>query len=406
MAINITQQPATASLAQSPMIFTVNETTNVKYSSSFQYVADLYYWTGSLNQSGSIPKYTLVKYPNDSLVGIFDTSRIVNSTLTDLAIQNTSNVVYYACDFYWQYQSGNTYVTGSHTKSNSFKALDGYGIFPEPIGQQIPSKSLYWPIMTDGPNEQEYFNFNLGKMGVYVGTAGSVSPTIVRYTSYAPGTNTVLSTVNYSLPVSSVSSSAQITQIPIGPLENGFPLGPTPSIDFTIQARTAEYALGAPIRFNFTCKQKYPNVRLKWKNRYGQFDYFNFYMVNRQSFQTMTRTYQPQLGSWQGQTLSYNDYDSSTLNYISDSKQTLTVNTNWISQDYNDILKQLLVSDEIYWYYEEDQNEESSVSPETVDGLKPITIKTNSILFKTGVNDNVIQYQFDFDFGQAYKLLL
>jgi hypothetical protein len=94
------------------------------------------------------------------------------------------------------------------------------------------------------------------------------------------------------------------------------------------------------------------------------------------------------------------------LNYISDSKQTLTVNTNWISQDYNDILKQLLVSDEIYWYYEEDQNEESSVSPETVDGLKPITIKTNSILFKTGVNDNVIQYQFDFDFGQAYKLLL
>ena len=36
MAITITQQPATASLAQSPMVFTVNENTNVKYSSSFQ----------------------------------------------------------------------------------------------------------------------------------------------------------------------------------------------------------------------------------------------------------------------------------------------------------------------------------------------------------------------------------
>ena len=63
MALTITQNPATASLAQSPIVFTVSESTGVIYSSSFQYNADLYYWTGSKSDSGSY-QYQMVKYPN------------------------------------------------------------------------------------------------------------------------------------------------------------------------------------------------------------------------------------------------------------------------------------------------------------------------------------------------------
>ena len=72
MSLSITQYPATCSLAQSPMVFTVFENTGVVYSSSFQYYADLYYWEGAPNQSGSAGDYTLTKYPNTSLVGMFD----------------------------------------------------------------------------------------------------------------------------------------------------------------------------------------------------------------------------------------------------------------------------------------------------------------------------------------------
>jgi len=151
--------------------------------------------------------------------------------------------------------------------------------------------------------------------------------------------------------------------------------------------------LGTPINFEVVCKQKYPNVRIKWKNRYGQFDWFDFYMVNKQSFSTTVRGYQPQLGTWTGATLGYNQYDSSNLNYIVDSKQSISVNTDWVDEDYNEIFKQLLVSEEIYW-----------VKSQT--DLLPLTIATDSITFKTGVVDKVIQYGFDFDFGQGYKLIL
>ena len=119
-------------------------------------------------------------------------------------------------------------------------------------------------------------------------------------------------------------------------------------------------------------------------------------MVNRQGFNTTKRTYQPQLGSWQSSTLSYQNYDSATLNYISDSTQTLSVNTFWIDEAYNEIFKQLMVSDEIYWLYDEANS----------NSIRPITIKTESIVFKTNVVDHLIQYTFDFNWGQNYKLII
>ena len=384
MALTITQYPASASLAQSPMIFTVAESSAVVYSSSFQYYGELYYWTGSTTKP-ALPEYTLVKYPNESLVGIFDVSRIMNSTLTDLAQQNSSNVKYLAVDFYWQYRDGLDFVTSSHTLSGVYKALDGYGIFQEPINQQLPSKSIHYPLLTDGPVTQSFLDSNYGVSGVYVGTAGGTQPTKLTYTGNLGSADFTLS--------SSISSSNQIQQYPIAPNQSGFPIS-TANDYFEIQAYNGATKLGTSIRYEKNCIQKYPNVRIKWKNRFGQFDWFNFYLVNRQGFQSTKRTYQPQLGTWQSTGLSYQNYDSSTLNYLSDSKQTLSVNTDYLPDSYNDIFKQLLVSDEIYWVYNEPND------------LRPITITTNNVVFKTGVNDKLVQYQFDFDWGQAYKLII
>jgi hypothetical protein len=407
MSLSITQYPATCSLAQSPMVFTVFENTNVVYSSSFQYYADLYYWEGAPNQSGSIGDYTLTKYPNTSLVGMFDVGRIINSTLTNLAFDDTSNVKYYKCDFYWEFTNdANVIVSSSKVSTPTYKALDGYGIFQEPINQQIYNKTPYWPIMSDGPVTQSFLTDTLGWMSVYTGDVGTTQPTKLVYSGS-------LGNANYTL-TTNPSSSGQIQYFPIGTGCDDFPLNAN-SEWFSVQAFNGNTPLGASIRFDNVCQQKYPNVRIKWKNRYGQFDYLNFYMVNRQGFSSTKRTYQPQLGSWQGSTLSYNDYDSSTLNYLSDSKQTLSVNTPYVSEDYNEIWKQLMVSDEIYWIYGEDSEGEGfnngfangfAAGVTTTEVVRPITIRTDSIVFKTGVNDKLIQYQFDFDWGQAYKLII
>jgi hypothetical protein len=388
MSLNISQYPASASLAQSPMAFTVFENTGVVYSSSFQYYADLYYWTGSASGQPAVPEYTLTKYPNDSLRGIFDVSRIMNSTLTELAFANSSNVKYYTVDFYWQYLGTGGYVSGSHVTSGLYKALDGYAIFQEPINQQVYSKTPYWPLMTDGPVTQSFLDETNGWMTCYTGNVGTTQPTKIVY-------NSDLGSADYAL-TTTTATSGQTDIFPIGPLCSDFPLSPAVSW-FSVRAYNGSTPLGASIRFDDVCLQKYPNVRIKWKNRYGQFDYYNFLLVNRQGFQSTKRTYQPQLGTWQGTGLSYQNYDSSNLNYLSDSKQTLSVNSDYVDDDYNNIIKQLLVSDEIYWVYEQNS---------TTETVRPITIRTDSIVFKTGVNDKLVQYGFDFDWGQSYKLII
>lgn len=389
MSLSITQNPATCSLVQSPTIFTLNESGNVVLSSSFQYYLDLYYWSGTPSNSGSISQYTLVKYPNASRVGIFDVGRILNSTLSGSVEANQSNIKYFKVDGYFRYQSGSVFVTGSHVESGVYKALDGYDLFDEPIGQQINRKTIHWPIMSDGPTSQSVLLEDIGKMSVYVGEASQSlsTPTRIVYSGSLGNGEFLLS--------GSISSSQQVQIFPIGPSTSDFPNGIINSTNqsFSVQAYNGSTALGTPINFSVVCKQKYPNVRIKWKNRYGQFDFFSFYMINKQSFSTTKRGYQPQLGTWSGATLSYNQYDSSNLNYIVDSKQTIQVNTDWVSESYNDIFKQLLVSEEIYW-----------VKSET--DLLPLTISTESVTFKTGVVDKVIQYGFEFEFGQGYKLIL
>lgn len=386
MALTIIQFPATASLAQSPMIFSLSSSTDTTQS-NFQYTAELWYWSGAVADSGS-SKYTLVKYPNSSNVGLFDVSRIVNSTLTDLAIANTSNVKYYKCRFGTQWLSGSLIVTGStKTDSNVYKALDGYGIFQEPIGQQIVSKSLYWPIMSDGPVSQSVFTDNIGTIGVYTGTAGDSQPTSIFFSS-SVGTGSIAVS-------SSSATSAQIQQVGVFPSSSGFPLTTVGLSDYTIVARSGSTDLGDKIYFSVDCVQKYPNVRIKWKNRYGQFDYLNFYGVSQNGMQVDRQQYQPQIGTFDSSTLSYQSYDSQIKPYVVNAKQTLLVNSQFVSQDYNDIFKQLLVSDEIYWVYDEAN-----------DDLRPIAINQDSITFKTGVVDKTIQYSFTFDWAQNYKLII
>ena len=388
MSYSFIQTPATMSLGQSPTIFSVSSSTLVG-STNFQYIGILNIWSGSQFNSASGDVWQLAKYPStDGLTGIFDVSRILNSTQTQLTQTTISPVKYFNFESFYRYQSDSSYLTGSHITSSLFKSVDGYQLFPEPIGEQVYDLTPHWPLMTDGPVSQSVFIDNVGSASVYVGNVGTTLPTRVVY-SGSNGSNGV-----YALTAADGNSNNEIKAYPQAPLATGFPLSLIGLSSYTIQPYSNAVPLGTKIRFDISCQQKYPNIRIKWKNRYGAFDYLNFDMINRKSINSSKRTYQPQLGSWQGRTLAYNEYDSQTLNYIVDSNQIIKCNTNWLDEGYNEILKQLLVSNEIYWCLE-NTNE-----------VKPLTIISTNIQFKTGVNDHLIQYEFDFAFGQGYKMII
>jgi len=387
MSYSFIQTPATMSLAQSPVVFSVSSSTLVGQA-NFQYIGELTIWTGSVAASGSGNTWTLAKYPSSQgLTGIFDLSRIINSTQTELIQQNISPIKYFRFDSYYRYQSGSVYFTGSVISSSVFEAADGYQIFPEAIGAEVNTLTALWPLMTNGPTTQSVFVDNIGTSTVFVGDVGQPIPTKIVYSGSTGNGIFIISS-------STGNSNSLVAGFPNAPAQSGFPLSTGSLSQYTLQPFSGSVALGQKITYTIACQQKYPNIRIKWKNRFGQFDYLNFDMVNRQSISTSRRNYQPQLGSFQARTLSYNTFDSQTLAYIIDTKQNIIVNSNWLTEDYNDILKQLLVSDEIYW-----------MQYNTTD-VTPLTIITSNIQFKTGVVDKLIQYQFEFQLGQNYKLII
>ena len=412
MAISILQRPSDIQPAQSPIVFSVYETTSSFVTGSeFQYTANLYIWSGSLNNSGSYI-YQARKFPNPAGSGIFDFSRFINSTLTRLAATDDSNIKYYKAEFGWQYASASVYVTQSGalttvatTGSTNFKAYDGYNVFPNSINTSLKTTDTYWPYMTDmGIVTQSVLiddKANLGGtvkgLSIWVGASNAVLPTSIECTASYDNGSTVAATYSLSALTGSTTSSAQVLHLPSSPGEaNWSTYWPTTTnlSKYKFVAKTGSVSL-ATLNYEVVCEQYYTPVRVAYKNRFGQFDYINFFKRHDNTFNTTQRLYEPQLGTWESATLAYDQYQTKAQRYIVDATEVMSCNTTYIEQGYNELMKQLLVSDEIYWTYDQTNNL-----------VKPLTIQTNSLQFKTGVNNKLIQYTIIFDIGQPYKLIL
>ncbi len=413
MAITFLQTSGQVDFSQSPMVFAVSESNAEAYtSSSMQFVMELKYWQGNrLTGAPDEPNYTLQKYPNPSGSGIFDVSRIVTSLFTEPRAANSSSIYNFSVNSYIQYQTSpsSSFFTGSHLSVTPGQSIDGYQLFQDPLqgslGDRIYESTPFWPMMTDGPVSQSYFAENYGRMSIWTGQPVNQSYTamgIIYSSSFAGEDNNIV------IPITSSQESTEcVYTFPISPNEPDWPLDSDPNnIDnfevFLVSGSTnydGSNKIGNSLHFDLECTKKYPNVRIKWKNRFGQWDYFNFNLVSREIFNTERSKYQPQIGTWADRTLTYNDYDSAIQNYITDSTLKLSVNTDYVNEDYNEIFKQLMVSDEIYWVYQEGSELNNT------EKVKPLAIDTSSFNLKTGVVDKLIQYQFTFTQGQGYKLI-
>jgi len=413
MAITFLQTSGQVDFSQSPMVFAVSESNAEAYtSSSMQFVMELKYWQGNrLTGAPDEASYTLQKFPNPSGSGIFDVSRIVTSLFTEPRAANSSSIYNFSVESYIQYKTSpsSSFFTGSHLAVTAGQSIDGYQLFQDPLqgslGDTIYQSTPFWPMMTDGPVSQSYFEENYGRMSIWTGQPVNQSYIAmgIVYSSSLSGEDN-----NIVVPVTQSNESTQcVYTFPISPNEPDWPLDSDPNnignFEIFLVSGSTNYdgsnKIGNSLHFDLECTKKYPNVRIKWKNRFGQWDYFNFNLVSRETFNTERSKYQPQIGTWASRTLTYNDYDSAIQNYITDSTLKLSVNTDYVNEDYNEIFKQLMVSDEIYWVYEEGSELNNT------EKLKPLAIDNTSFNLKTGVVDKLIQYQFTFTQGQGYKLI-
>ena len=404
MALAFTQQPGDIMPGQSPIVFSVRDTTSVYTASAFQYTADIYSWTGTPNNSGSTPNYTLRKYPNASGSGIFDISRFIIGTFP-ASVQVSNAFIYYKVNFNYVYNSGSVVVSGSNLAAvtgafgGNFQSYDGYytnpiNNFNAPLNLQLNSMPgalpLYapYPLLTDAISvTQSTLITDKGQIGVYRGQLAPATQSFTFTGTYVNGTTSTASVVI----TNSISSSAQVSNLNAFPSQSSFPLTTTNLASYKISSGSLT------LNFVVDCPTKYPSKRILFKNKYGDKEWINMNLVSTTTVNGDSKSFRPQLGNWNATSFTYNNKQVQNQKYISDAIEVLTLNTEYLSDNYNNIIEQLIVSDEIYLY--------DSSLPSGNGLYTPLEIVTNSLQFKTGVVNKLIQYTFQFR-KNNYKLIL
>lgn len=430
MAVTILNYPATSSLVESPVLFQVNDTTDAPTSSSFQFVCDLYHWQGDIvTDKPTTPSYTLNKFPVTDYTGnpgtIFDVSPILNSTMSaSLAdiyqgtlVQPIHAPRWFTAEFYGKYlnTTTQTYVTTSHqsvTGWDNFVALNGYNLWGERTGNAgLTSLSPFsqsvvnYPILSTVPTDATQSLLNLDVP--YYFSVYNLKDNDTQGQVYQAEISTDVPSSTYTIILDSANAYTTSSRVAPNTLIDPYMFATMSQDGGSEVYIEVQDSLGAPIGQNITldisqCQKKYEPQRIIFKNRYGAFDQFDFGLVSKRSFSTNVKSYKQNAL----ETPLYSTYDTfkGDALYYTEGVETLTVNTDYIDESFNEFFKGMLVSDEIYLV---------TAKPEATideDGLKatllPLVLTNNTVQFKTGVVDKLIQYTFEFKFSTPYKLTL
>ena len=430
MAVTILNYPATSSLVESPVLFQVNDTTDAPTSSSFQFVCDLYHWQGDIvTDKPTTPSYTLNKFPVTDYTGnpgtIFDVSPILNSTMSaSLAdiyqgtfVQPIHAPRWFTAEFYGKYlnTTTQTYVTTSHqsvTGWDNFVALNGYNLWGERTGNAgltsltpFSQSVVNYPILSTVPTDATQSLLNLDVP--YYFSVYNLKDNDTQGQVYQVEISTDVPSSTYTINLDSANAYTTSSRVAPNTLIEPFMFATMSQDGGSEVYIEVQDSLGAPIGQNITldisqCQKKYEPQRIIFKNRYGAFDQFDFGLVSKRSFSTNVKSYKQNAL----ETPLYSTYDTfkGDALYYTEGIETLTVNTDYIDESFNEFFKGMLVSDEIYLV---------TAKPEATideDGLKatllPLVLTNNIVQFKTGVVDKLIQYTFEFKFSTPYKLTL
>jgi hypothetical protein len=145
-----------------------------------------------------------------------------------------------------------------------------------------------------------------------------------------------------------------------------------------------EYDLGDNIyTHNFTIKDecKFPLINCIFKNKFGFWQTIPFNKLSKKSQDFTNESYNGLISNYGSYAL--NKHEKQTFNV--NGKEKVTVNTDFIPEEYNLLFTELMLSEFIYL----EENGE----------LLPVNLVKNSFEKKTKLNNKLIQYSMDFEYS-------
>lgn len=349
-------------------------------------------WKGSVTSDRpSLSTYTLEKDATDGKV-IFEISELVR----DYIEQGDS---LYALNTVWVETTVSDSVPLASAVVRTYLATEGYTIHTEGVQKSgdtfVPSyvmlpQDMYGDYrLTGAEGETSYFQ-------VMTNATNLTDWSMVR--NYADG-----STVNSAFTPANATNSNNIIQT----------LGFTSdmvSIDFDLDgvATTVHYDLfdcnkyntpipepvgggarPAPLYYNAELQRP---VMVSYVNKYGAKNTFAFTLKHTEEITSTSQSFKRNVLNY-GSLSSFNAMHSSRK-LLKDSKQTFTINTDYISEYYVEQLEELILSEYVWAHI-------AHLSPNSYSPM-PVTVIDKKISKKNHVNDRLIQYTLKIEIARDY----
>lgn len=129
---------------------------------------------------------------------------------------------------------------------------------------------------------------------------------------------------------------------------------------------------------------KYPDRKVTFVNKFGAFQDVYFFAKEIESINTTSEQYKANVINLVNLTYSGHQYQS----FNSQGRESVRLNTGFVSEDYNEVLKEMMMSEYVWLTKTDDAT-----------FVYPVTPKTNSLTYKTSLNDKLVDYTIDFDYA-------
>ena len=144
----------------------------------------------------------------------------------------------------------------------------------------------------------------------------------------------------------------------------------------------------------------YESIRLCWLNQWGVWDYYTFTLRSTRNLTTQGTTYQQLGGTWNSSRYRLDSYKGGKKAFRVNATERISMNTDYVSEDFNTIFEELINSPEVYMLegYQDD-----SLASALNQYVTPVRLTTSNFTRKTIANDKLIQYTFEVEKSKTLR---
>ena len=377
-----------AQLTRSPYYYSPNTAD----SSAATVTLTIKIWNGVKASPIASPQYTLSKSVTVPATGnryaTFEISELIRDYIEVTFDGGYATDVVWAALAYTIYNSSGGFITGG---GGTILFLDGYGYFEEGSNPQPPDRTLIdnrviWrpedeniriPVLADETDATDVVMVSNGQPVRTETLAASTTASDMIKDASVSGD---ISADNYKQRVLSVGGTFENNPL-LWDIDN--------YVDINLVDEIRVYRDGTYDKIKVRTMEcnKYPNRKITFLNKNGAFQDIYFFGRETDSTETTSERYKANVINLQ--TASYSTTAHQYQQYDKQGKNKVVLNTGFVSEDYNEVIKQLLFSEKVW--LTKTTNDESTIYP-----VIPLT---KSVSYKTSLNERMVEYAVEFEYA-------